>query len=78
MVHFFFSIYQNSRRIYPFGFLKLKSATKTRNLINTCCLVRAKNIFFLNYLTSIDFLQNVLLLVFQVPLIGAKENSTRS
>ena len=74
-----FAIYQNSRRIYPFGFLKLKSATKTRNLINTCCLVQSvKNIFFLNYLTSIDFLQNVLLLVFQVPLIGAKENSTRS
>ena len=75
----FFAMYQNSRRINPFGFLKLKRATKTRNLINACCLVQsAKNIYFLNYLTSIDFLQNVLLLVFQVPLIGAKENSTRS
>ena len=36
---FFFAIYQNSRCIYPFGFLKLKSATKTRNLINTAVLV---------------------------------------
>ena len=43
----FFAMYQNSRRINPFGFLKLKRATKTRNLINTCCLVQsAKNIFF--------------------------------
>ena len=66
----FFAMYQNSRRINPFGFLKLKRATKTRNLINACCLVQsAKNIYFLNYLTSIDFLQNVLLLVLQVPLV---------
>ena len=28
---FFFSIYQNSRRIYPFGFLKLESATKIQS-----------------------------------------------
>ena len=43
----FFAIYQNSRRINPFGFLKLKSATKTRNLINTCCMLQSvKNIFF--------------------------------
>ena len=42
----FFAIYQNSPRIYPFGSLKLKSATKTKNLINTCCLVQsAKKIF---------------------------------
>ena len=69
----FFAMYQNSRRINPFGFLKLKRATKTRNLINTCCLVQsAKSIFFLNYLTSIDFLQNVLLLVLQVPLVQKK------
>ena len=52
----FFAMYQNSRRINPFGFLKLKRATKTRNLINTCCVVQsAKNIYKITLLPLIFF-----------------------
>ena len=72
-----FAIYQNSRRIYPFGSLKLKSATKTRNLINICCLVQsAKNIFLKLPFFHWFFSKSALISV--AGAVGPKENSTQS